>query len=147
MKYEECPHEHLVHQAVQSGQWEESVTRHVDTCASCREVVQITRWMQTMADASEVRASLPDPSLLWLKAQFLEEQATREQAFRPLMLVGTAALGWATAIPAGALAWYWAEIQTLLHDHNPWSLALLSLMAALFCTFMTLTVYPLVADE
>lgn len=147
MKYEECPHEHLVHQAVQSGQWAESVTCHVDACASCREVVQITQWIRTMAGASEVPASLPDPSLLWLKAQFLEQQAAREQAFQPLMLVGTVTLALATAIPAGALAWYWSEIQPLLTGDNPGSLTLLSLTIALFCTFMTLTAYPLIADE
>ena len=46
----------------------------------------VARWMQTLAEESPTKGSLPDPHLLWLKAR-LEERAERnERALHPIAI-------------------------------------------------------------
>lgn len=52
----------------------------------------VARWMQTLAEESPTKGSLPDPHLLWLKAR-LEERAERnERALRPIAIAEKIAL-------------------------------------------------------
>jgi hypothetical protein len=83
-----------------------------------QESERIATWMQQLANdpSEQTRRPLPDPDLLWMKAQLLDRQAEMNRALNPVgwcetvarILVGFAicwlALGWTKllVIPAAA---------------------------------------------
>ncbi len=80
MKHHECPEEAGVLEAVRSQKWDGTVGSHLENCGSCRETARTAQWMQTFAENHEASRALPDPDLVWLKAQLVKEQAERDRA-------------------------------------------------------------------
>ena len=116
MKQAICPPEGAVLRAARTDQWEGSLKSHVAECASCRELVQTTRWMQTLAQRSETDMLMPDAGLLWWKAHLAQIHAHAEQAQKPLVVVeviseAAIALAPIALALAGWLTWNWSEAQ------------------------------------
>jgi hypothetical protein len=114
MKYHGCSQEDAVVRAARSGQWEDSLKTHVDECRVCREVAQATQWMQRLAGRFEEGRPLPDPGLMWLRAQIMEDHAIKERGLRTLRLAGTVAQGGLALAAAVWATWNWSGIQSLL---------------------------------
>lgn len=116
MTQTECSLEERVLNAVRSYRWEDSLTDHLERCPSCREVAQTARWMQVLAANDESERSLPDPELVWLKAQITRKQASKERALRSWILVTGSIQVLATAIATGWLYWNRDAMRSLLGD-------------------------------
>ncbi len=84
MKAFVCPHESAVWRAARAARWDESLTAHLRECSVCREIVQATGWMQTLAQPDGNTLALPDASLLWRQGRLSQKQAEMERALRPL---------------------------------------------------------------
>ena len=101
MRLEICPEEFAVSRAARTGQWNDLLREHAAGCATCREVLLATRWMESFAQVRDAQPSLPDAERAWCAALLGQKQAAMERAQRPLLvaevliaLLGLGALGW-----------------------------------------------------
>jgi hypothetical protein len=69
-----CPMEASVLLARRTGQWTEIHERHLDDCLNCQELLKVAGFMNRIADNLRRDPTLPDPTLVWLKAQWLERE-------------------------------------------------------------------------
>lgn len=131
-----CDREAALLDTLESGEIDAGWDRHLEECASCREVRLV--WAALRADSpgepGVVTAAIPAPGLIWWRAQLAARRAAVARAERPLRAMHWAAglltaasipwlAGWmfggqaaaaavaATvaflAIPAGGLLYYW----------------------------------------
>jgi hypothetical protein len=126
MRHTNCSEESAVARAIRSGEWNESLEAHVRSCGTCRSVRQAAEWMQALAPASQLgpheQTNLPDPQVLWLRAQISERQAAAERAHQSLQWVEVVC---AMVICAGLgiwLAWNWSEVGGAIGDGMNWVL-------------------------
>ena len=131
MKQASCPHEADVLQAAREDEWNESLKDHAEECARCRDLLQVATFMKRLDAAEEKQARLPDPELVWLKAQVLARQAQKDRALKPLILAE--GVGQATAaLAVGAfLTWKWPLVTAVVTDlgRHYWGLEWLSTWA------------------
>jgi len=114
MKRAGCPREGDVLKAGRSGMSEEALRAHAAECSVCAEIVQVSQWMQTLAESPERADALPDAGLMWWRAQLSEKQAKMDRAQN---ILGWAEFIFATLLLAGLvgwLIWNWNLIQTRL---------------------------------
>ena len=126
MSHTRCSEESAVARAVRSGEWNESLDVHVRSCGTCHSVRQAAQWMQALAPESQLGAreqtNLPDPQVLWLRAQISARQAAAECAHRILQWVE---VGCAMVICAGLGIWLvrdWSEVGGAIGDGMNWVL-------------------------
>ena len=171
MRETSCSEESAIARAVRSGEWNEDLQAHLRQCATCRGVQQAAEWMQAIAPAPQQMAQgqsdLPDPQILWLRAQLSERQAEGERAQQILQRIEVAS---AMVICAGLgvwLAWDWSEAGGAIGDGLNWALfeawptlwtslyaygpantpILFSLALAVISLLAAAIAYPLVARE
>ena len=125
MSHTGCSEESAVARAIRSGEWNDGLEAHVRGCGTCRSVRQAAQWMQGLAPASQLeagQANLPDPQVLWLRAQLSERHAAAERAHRSLQWVEVIC---AMVICAGLsvwLVWDWSEVGGAIGDGVNWVL-------------------------
>ena len=78
-----CPQEVRVLAAIRTGQWDEALEAHTAGCPACGEVALVSGTLRTFARKAEGRNRLPDPYLVWLKAQLTERQVTSHRKSKP----------------------------------------------------------------
>ena len=69
-----CPMEASVLLARRTGQWTEIHERHIADCSNCQELLKVAGFMNGIADNLRRDPALPDPALVWLKAQWIERE-------------------------------------------------------------------------
>ncbi len=123
MRRSTCSKEVEISKAARTNAWDDALTLHLDECDNCKEIVQTAKWMQTLAQRSENTESLPDASLVWMRAQLLERHAKVERAqdFMDWMEIISAAV--ISAGLAGWIALNWYAIQFTITSvlAEPWS--------------------------
>lgn len=120
---EPCRHEPHVLRAAVENQWTDALREHVKTCSDCASAALAAPFMTRFARVDERRGKLPDPNVLWLKAQLLANTAAAQRAGRPLNVLQMIAYvvvagGW-----AAVLTWKWAELQRWLLAFTPLQMA------------------------
>jgi hypothetical protein len=114
MRVNECAFEMEIVHAARGRDLEEWMATHLASCPFCADAVATDRMLHRLAESAESEAVLPDPSVLWLKAQFLQRRIAGEEALRPLALLQRASL-FAVAAGWGALLIFkWPVISTYL---------------------------------
>lgn len=68
-----CIHETAVLRAARTGQWEPELRRHSQTCPGCAGALRVHAQLTRLRDSDQPTPP-PDPTRLWLKAQFVERQ-------------------------------------------------------------------------
>ncbi len=114
MRQASCPQEEKALKAVRTGTWDEGLSAHLPGCGVCTEIVQVSRWMQALAEGPERTPTLPDAGLLWRRAQLSERQAEAERAQK---ILDWAEFIFATLLSAGLagwIGWDWFAIQIRL---------------------------------
>ncbi len=126
MSQTSCSQEGAIARAVRAGEWNETLEAHLRECAICRGVQEAARWMQALAPAARLSAQsqddLPDPRILWLRAQLSERQAAAERAQKVLQWVEVACVMAACAGLSIWLAWNWNGIGGEIADRLGWAL-------------------------
>jgi hypothetical protein len=79
---EACPEEAAVSRAAFTDIWDESLRAHVAGCTFCEEVVQVSRWMLSLAQSSETDVRLPDPILVWRRSRLSLSQSHEDSLFQ-----------------------------------------------------------------
>ena len=155
-----CDNEEHAVEAVRSGQWTDSLHDHIVTCSNCQEVVQVSGWMQKLAEITQEPLSLPDPGLILLRSRLLRKRAAAQQVMWPIEIFHKVAYG---VIALTLTAWLLgkrSQIEVWLSnlDHHwlkAWSLTgmtalsvpLLLLIGGLFCITLIATIYNALAQE
>jgi len=116
---ESCRFESEVLRAAEEDRWTESLRRHLTECDDCVAAAAAAPWMTRFARTSEREHVLPDPSIVWLKAQLLRGTADVARVSRPMNIVQLIAYfvvgsGW-----AGVLTWKWAALEAWLRSFTP----------------------------
>jgi hypothetical protein len=156
MSNETCLHETAVLAAHCSGEWEESLASHVESCPSCSEAVRMAGWMHSLSGTTLQHRPLPDPDLLWIKSRLFAREAAAERAAGPLYWGDTLARAIVGAFAAAWLALNWPKMQAYLVglweesgadlvqvSANPWPLTLASVVVAVGLAALVLAVHPL----
>ncbi|HEV7920681.1 MAG TPA: hypothetical protein VGR02_07810 [Thermoanaerobaculia bacterium] len=86
-----CRLEADVLRAAEEGSWTESLRRHVSECTDCEAASAVARWMSDFSRVDEREHLLPDPGVLWLKAQILRGSAGMERVAKPMTVAQMAA--------------------------------------------------------
>ncbi|MEA2491740.1 MAG: hypothetical protein QOH21_3532 [Acidobacteriota bacterium] len=116
---EACRFEPQVIRATSDDRWTDALRMHVADCVDCAAAASITPWMGDFARISDREHILPDPAVLWLKAQLLRGSSEAARAALPLTIAqlisyGVIAAGW-----AALLMWKWDVIQLWLRRLTP----------------------------
>lgn len=162
MEQQTCSRESAALQADRSGQWEDSLARHFESCPLCREAVQTGNWMNSLFTATPSHRPLPDADLVWIKARLFGRQEAADRAMQPLLVGETLARAIVGAFAATWLALSWPSMQSYLGDlltqtgtaesitgssTNPWPITLLSMAAAFVFVGIARFVYPLLTRD
>lgn len=92
-----CEHESAVIRALRTGDWNDSIRGHANSCPVCHEAMRVYAAMASLINSEQI-PPIPDPKLVWLKAQFAERQRrstiiTRIAAVAYAALIGALGLG------------------------------------------------------
>ena len=68
-----CGYESIITSCAVSGIWNQEAVHHLSMCPDCRELVQLVEATRGLSVEEELRP-LPDPDVLWLTAQIMNEQ-------------------------------------------------------------------------
>ena len=134
MKQALCPNEADVLRAAREDEWNESLRAHAAECARCRNLAQVATFMNKLGAAEDRQAPLPDPELVWLKAQVLARQARKERALKPLVVAEALGQAAAALVVGALLTWKWPLVTALAMDfgRHDWGLERLSIWASYF---------------
>ena len=106
-----CDREPAVRAMVRSGQDDPTLQEHLARCEACRLTADLTAWMIRLAEQPAESVHLPDPGMLWWKAQLLQRWDAQRRATEPIekgqqLQVGVGVVG------CGVLAvWLWPHLQ------------------------------------
>ena len=114
-----CRWEADVLRSASSDRWPDNLRRHLAECNDCAATAAVAPWMSRFASSSERQHTLPDPSIVWLKAKLLRGSVDAARAARPLDIVQiiaylVVASGW-----AAVMTWKWDAIQAWMHSFGP----------------------------
>jgi len=115
----ECRFEPHVLAAIAGDRWTESLREHVAVCDECAACVAAAPWMSELAGTNEREHVLPDPSIIWLKAQILRSTATVDRVSRPITSMQIASYLIVAACWAALLTWKWSALQAWMESLTP----------------------------
>ena len=101
---------HVLH-AAESNEWTDALREHVAACADCAAAATVAPWMERFSKIDARSHVLPDPAVVWLKAQLLRTVTVVDRVSRPMNVFQVVcyiavAAGWATL-----LTWKWVALQ------------------------------------
>ena len=114
-----CPMEREVLRAATIGAWPAAVRAHVVACEECAAAAEVAGWMQDLASQDLRDHPLPDPSVLWLKANVLKSSTVLDRASRPILNLQIAAYLLLGAAWAVLVTTKWASVRDWLHSLTP----------------------------
>ncbi len=116
---EPCRHEPQVRRAVIEERWTDALRAHVKACPDCAAAAATAPFMNRFARLDERQHKLPDPSVVWLKAQLLRGTIIAERAARPLNVLQIIAYAVVAGGWAAVLTWKWNDLQRWLLGFTP----------------------------
>lgn len=101
------------------GQWSDALRRHLLECDHCVAAAAVAPWMTRFAKISDREHPLPDPQIVWVKAQLLQNVADAARVARPITVVQmvsylVVAGGWAVL-----MTWKWDAVALWLRGFTP----------------------------
>jgi hypothetical protein len=81
-----CEKEQAVVAALLAGALPDDLLSHVKVCEVCTEVAQVSRALSQEVAPSADELRLPDPSLVWKRAEALAKQQAIAKATRPIRI-------------------------------------------------------------
>ena len=109
-----CDKERAVRSMVRSGQDDPALRDHLARCESCRQDAEVAAWMIAFAELPAEPARLPDPGLLWWKAQLLRRWQAERAASAPIERMRWVELAAGFASLAAFLVWQWQSLVNLV---------------------------------
>lgn len=128
---------------------------HAKGCPDCSEAARIAVWMNRMANDPVLPTSMPDASIVRLKAQLLGKTPADQRILQPLRLLHRIGFGVVGLCWALALTWKWEAIANFSLDRAVTaaiggaavSPSMLALFFTLACATVLLTVHSALIEE
>ena len=156
---EPCRFDADVLRAAAEDRWTESLRQHLLDCDDCVAAASVAPWMNRFSRISDREHRLPDPQIVWLKAQLLRGSADVARVARPMNFAQMIAYlvvagGW-----AALLSWKWEALQLWMRGFTPTgllqnvtrantlSLSVLALVILLATVTVSLTLHTILAEE
>lgn len=156
---ESCRFEAEVLRAAQEDRWSDTLRNHLAGCDQCVAAASVAPWMSRFARISDREHILPDPQIVWLKAQLLQGSADVARVSRPMNVLQMVAYlivagGW-----AALLTWKLEAIQTWINGLTPTgmvqniatgrtlSMSFFALVIILATMTVTLALHTILAEE
>ena len=156
---EGCRFEADVLRAARDDRWTDSLRNHLAECDECVATASVAPWMTRFARISDREHILPDPQVVWLKAQLLQNAADVARVSRPMNILQLVAYlvvagGW-----AGLLTWRWDAVQQWMKGLTPTgmvqnmatgqslSMSFFALLVVLATMTVTLALHTILAEE
>ena len=114
-----CRLERDVMLAAIDDRWTDALRRHVSECADCAAAATVSPWMQTFSRVDEREHILPDPAVVWIKAQILRGSAAIDRVSRPLAIYQLIAYALVAAGWAAMLTWKWNALTAWFESLTP----------------------------
>ena len=106
-------------QDVMRGDWSDSLRRHIETCDECSATAAVAEWMNRFAGLDDRQHRLPDPTLVYLKAQLLQQTKTVDRAARPMTIANIVSYAVIASGWAALLTWRWDAVARWLASFSP----------------------------
>jgi len=91
-----------------------ALSAHLASCPSCREQVDAVVFMRGLAAAPDAAHALPDPAVIWWKAQLLRRWQAERAASAPIERMRWVELAAGFASLAAFLVWQWQSLVNLV---------------------------------
>ena len=153
-----CRHEAEVVRAAEQDRWTDALRAHAATCPDCAAAASVAPWLDRFAHISDREHILPDPSIVWLKAQLLRGTADVARISRPMTVAQLVAYlvvagGW-----AAVLTWKWDAVEAWIRTFSSptglvtsgaqgFSIAFVSMVFVLASTTVMLALHTILAEE
>ena len=119
-----CAHQQDVIDAAMAGrQPDATLARHVAGCASCREAAEVVRWMQQLSQEPAPAHTMPNPDVIWWKAQLLRRWEVERKAAAPIEHMHKAEIFAGVAGFLAFLLWQWSGLTRIVSTSVPSMLA------------------------
>ena len=155
-----CRYEHEVTRAAREDRWTDALRAHVAECEDCRAALDVAPWMDRFAATDEREHILPDPAVVWLKAQLLRGTAVADRIVRPMTRFQALAYLIVAACWAALVTWKFptllgfvdSEPSSLVHRFAATSAGALTTQLFVFVLVLTtitaaLALYTILAEE
>lgn len=116
---EDCRHEHEVCRASMESKWTDGLRAHVSACETCAAAAGVARWMAEFAKVDVRPRALPDPAIVWLKAQLVRGNVIAQRATLPITYFQIGAYVTIAAAWAALLTWNWESLQQWVLSLSP----------------------------
>jgi hypothetical protein len=109
---------------------EPELRAHLAACESCRDAAATTAWMRQMADATGEIHAVPDPAVIWWKAQLLRRWEAERRATAPIERMHWLELAAGLCSLAAFIVWQGSGFTRTVEALNPVAIATRSASAA-----------------
>lgn len=116
---EACRYERDVLRATEEDRWTDALRAHVAECEECAAAMAVGPWIDRFAAMETRERTLPDPAVVYLKAQVLRGSVANERAARPMRAFQFVAYFLVASGWAGLLTWKWDALQQWLLSFSP----------------------------
>ena len=116
----------------------------LDSCDECSAAASAGAWMHHFAALDDREHILPNPSIVWLKAQLLQQTRTVDRAARPMTIVQTSAYVFVAACWTLLLSWKSSAIAAWAGSLTP-SRFLMAATGNAAATSLTMTFFLVLA--
>jgi len=99
---------------------------HLASCASCREQVEAVTFVCQLAGTEDIPHQLPDPAVIWWKAQLLRRWQAERVASAPMERMRWIELGAGVVSLVVFLLWQWQGLVNLVARAIPAGVAAVS---------------------
>jgi predicted anti-sigma-YlaC factor YlaD len=96
-----------------------SLAAHLASCPSCREQAEAVAFVRGLAGTEDVRHQLPDPAVIWWKAQLTRRWQAERAAAAPIERMRWIELAAGFLSLAVFLAWQWRSLVNLVSRAIP----------------------------
>jgi predicted anti-sigma-YlaC factor YlaD len=96
-----------------------AVRAHLASCPSCREQVETIAFVRGLADTPDASHPLPDPAVIWWKAQLLRRWQAERVAEAPIERMRWVELAAGLASLVAFLVWQWDGLVNLVSRAIP----------------------------
>ena len=108
-----CPYEEQVAEAARSGEWSSDLAAHRDGCMTCAEVTLVAAALVDDAEMlMDESLALPDPALIWMRAQLARREHDYQRATRAIVWVQRATIAAVMAVGLAFAPGFWGLLKS-----------------------------------
>jgi hypothetical protein len=112
----------LLEAAAAGHETDPAMMNHLAACPTCREAIEAVCWMRRMAEDATEPHVLPNPDVIWWKAQLLRRWEADRRAAAPIERMHKAEVVAGLASLFGFIVWQWSGLTRMLSSLSPSSL-------------------------